>query len=112
MKKQKKVNEQELRGITKGRKMKVIDKLKNMDAHELSRWICSEIMNDDCDACPLTRKCHYKDNPIEKILDKEIPEIMKKTHICVTCEKVIDPNCKGNGKESCLNYEPRKTQRN
>lgn len=93
--------------ITKGKNVKVIDKVKQMDSKELAKWICNEVMNDDCDNCPLTRRCDWHQDVIAKMLEKEIP--VKKSQHCIPCEKVLDPNCKGNGKETCLNYVPRKS---
>lgn len=87
--------------------MQEIDKLKEMNVKQLARWICSEIMNDECDRCPLSDQCGHHDNPIEKILSKEV--YAKKTKACITCKHVLDIKCKGNGKESCILYESRES---
>lgn len=90
--------------------MKEIDRIKEMDAQQLADWICREVMKNECEECPLSKACNWNSSVIIKKLEKELPTEITKTVFCVPCKKVLDPNCKGNGKESCLHYEHRDVQ--
>ena len=78
--------------------MKTIDRIKQMDAETLARWICSEVLNDDCDHCHL--ECSLKNNGVLKLLNQDDGKD-EKGHFykeCISCKRFLN-GCKGKPKD-------------
>lgn len=88
--------------------MKRIDKLKS--AEDWEKWICGNVLMDDCDACPLGDKCSPYNHPILEMLNEDITRYDKE---CITCDKFADyDKCQGKlmtvSEEGCIHWVERK----
>lgn len=71
-----------------------------MSNKEIAKWICSNVLLDDCDHCPQRHKCVMGSNPIEEMLEEKEKGI--KDIECVGCSKIFD--CPGrNTRGTCVN---------
>lgn len=80
------------------------DELRKLDNKKLAKWICNNILLDDCENCPLGENCEFGNSAVLKLLEKEDKGI--KGYECVSCKRMFD--CPGKLKpKECNCYEER-----